>query len=57
MPATNWTPQSTNPTNYTPQSINPTAWNPGTPEPPTAFLLLQTGAYLLQQDEGLIGLQ
>lgn len=57
-PPTNWTPTAIEPTAWETIAVNPTAWNPGEPPtPPTAFLLLQTGDFLLQQDGGLIGLQ
>lgn len=59
MPATNWTPQSVNPTGYTPQTINPTSWTPGDPFTPSGILLLQDSvSYLLLQNSiDTIGLQ
>lgn len=43
------------PTYWTKETINPTDWSQG--GPPTSFILLQTGDYLLQQDGFYIGLE
>ncbi len=53
--STAWTKETINSTDWTKQTINPTNWSIG--QIPTAFLLLQTGDYILQQDGGFIGLE